>query len=168
MRKLANIAIVLSLYAGCWVTADFLLSGALATVAPDIGRWLWGVGALLIGTLAQLSWKVHEAKRVEGLNTEQRARVRKVTGLIGWRIYALAFIVFVCSIAGFASPYVQNTTVAHYMTVTSLAFMLASAAVCVVLVPLMQRDVQRFEDRAREEMSQRKAADALASKLKGS
>lgn len=166
MRKLANIAIVASVYAAGWFAADLLLDGQYSRVAPDIAKWLWGLGALLIGVLGQMSWKVHEAKRVEGLDTEQRARARRVSGLIGLRIYLLGLAVFLSSVVGFASSYVRHATIAQYMTQGALAAMLASALICIVLVPLMQRDIQRFEDLAREELQAKKAADALAEKLK--
>ena len=166
MKKLANIAMVLSVYVAGWFAARYLLSSEYARVAPEIAKWMWGLGALLIGILGQLSWKVHEVKRVEGLETAQRAKVRKVAGLISLRIFLIGLAIFFSSVVGFASSYVQRPAVAHHMTHLSLGVMLASAFICVFLVPLMQRDIQRFEDAAREEFLAKKAAESLAAKLK--
>ncbi|MCD7096972.1 hypothetical protein [Stenotrophomonas sp. MMGLT7] len=168
MRKFLNIAIVVLLYAAGALAARFMLHGEYSAVASDITRWLWGLGVLIIGTLSQLLWKVHEAKRVEGLSVEQRARVRHVAGLIGLRIYLLMAIVFLASVIGFISNFVAVPVAAKYMAQASLGSMLASAVLWLTWVHMAQRDIQRFEDKAREELAQQKAADALAERLKKS
>jgi len=166
VRKLVNIAIVVLLYAAGWLAARFMLHGEYSAVAADITRWLWGLGVLIIGTLSQLLWKVHEAKRVEGLSVEQRARVRHIAGLISLRIYLLMAIVFLASVVGFVSNFITMPEVAKYLAQAALGSMLASAVLWLTWVHMTQRDLQRFEDRAREELAQQKAADALAERLK--
>lgn len=168
MRKVFNIAVVVLLYAAGLLAARFMLHGEYSAVASDIARWLWGLGVLIIGTLSQLLWKVHEAKRVDGLSVEQRARVRHVAGLISLRIYILMAIVFLASVVGFVSNFVIDSIAAKYMAQAALGSMLASAVLWLTWVHMTQRDLQRFEDRAREELAQQRAADALAERLKKS
>lgn len=165
MRKLVNIVVVVLIYFVSLAASYRLLTGASASIAPDIAKWLWSVGALLIATLAQLSWKIHETKRVEGLASNQRMKLRRISGLIGLRIYLLGLLVFLSSVVGFASAYVRHEVAAAYMTQISLGIMLGSAIICVFLVPLMQRDIQRFEDGARELASRQKDQSAFTDRL---
>ena len=166
MRKLANIAIVALLYATSWFVARFLLRGEDSKISEEITQWLWGLGVLIIGTLGQLLWKVHEAKRVEGLSPAQRIRVRRVAGLISLRIYILMALVFIACVVGFVSNFISAAIVAKYMAQAALGVTFASAVLWLIWVPMTQRDLQRFEDRAREELARQKAADALAERLK--
>jgi hypothetical protein len=166
MRKIANIAWFIAVFVIGWFLAGLLLDGEMSKIAPDVARWLWGLGVLIVGILGQLSWKVHEAKRVEGLNAEQRLKVRKVAGLIGMRIYYLALIVFLGSCLGIVSVYVSDPETARHMTQAAFGSLMASAFICIFFVPITQRDIQRFEDKAREELALQKSADALAEKLK--
>lgn len=166
MRKLVNITILLLLYVAGWLVARFVLHGEDSSkVTADITRWLWGLGVLIISTLGQLLWKVHEAKRVEGLTSTQRLRVRRVAGLVGVRIYLLMSVVFAASVVGFVSNFISFPEVAKYMAQIALGAMLASAMLWLIWVPMTQRDLQRFEDKAREELAKQEAADALAQKL---
>lgn len=166
MRKQINIAVVVLLYASAWFGAGLLLRGENSQVSADIARWLWGLGVLIITTLGQLAWKVHEAKRVDGLSSSQRLRVRQVAGLIGTRIYILMAIVFLSCVVGFFSSFVTSPKAGSLMAQTGLGFTLASAVVWLVWTQLAQRDLQRFEDKAREEVAKRNAAQALADRLK--
>lgn len=166
MRKIANIAWFIAIIAVGWFIAGLLLDGEVSKIAPDIARWLWGLGVLIVGILGQLSWKVHEAKRVDGLSAEQRLRIRKVAGLIGMRIYYLALIVFLGSCFGIVSVYVSDPVIARYMAQAAFGSLMAITFICIFFVPITQRDIQRFEDKAREELALQKSADALAEKLK--
>lgn len=166
MRKLINIAVVCALYTGGYFAARALLHGEFSAVTNDIARWLWGLGVLIIGTLSQLLWKVHEAKRVDGLSVLQRMKVRRVAGLISLRIYLLMAVVFLASIVGFISSFVTIPVVAKHLTQVALGSMLASAVLWLTWVHLTQRDLQRFEDKAREELASSEAASQLAERLK--
>jgi len=167
VRKFVNIAIVALLYTASYLVAGFLLRGEDGSkIAGDITRWLWGLGVLIISTLSQLLWKVHEAKRVDGLDSVQRLRVRRVAGLISTRIYLLIAIVFMASVVGFISNFINLPSLARYMAQDALGAMLASAVLWLIWVPMTQRDLQRFEDRAREELAKQTAADALAERLR--
>lgn len=166
MRKLFNIAIVVLLYAAAWIGAGFLLRGENSQVSTDIARWLWGLGVLIITTLGQLAWKVHEAKRVDGLSSTQRLRVRRVATLIGIRIYVLMAVVFVSCVVGFFSAFITSPMIEGFMAQTALGLTLASAVVWLAWTQLAQRDLQRFEDKAREALAQQKAAQKLAERLK--
>lgn len=143
-----------------------MLLGEYSAIASDITRWLWGLGVLIIGTLSQLLWKVHESKRVDGLNLEQRARVRRTAGLISLRIYLLIAVVFLASVVGFVSNFVTAPELARQLAQAALGAVLASSVLWLTWVHMTQRDLQRFEDRAREELAHQRAADALAERLK--
>lgn len=164
MRKIANIAVVVLIYVAGWFAAGLLL-GESPVFSPEITKWLWSVGALIIGALGQLLWKVHDSKKAEGLSYFQRSSVGRVAGLIYLRIYSLMAIVFIASIVGIFSGFVVDSLVSGVMSRASFGAMLSSAVLWLAWMYLIPRDIQRFEDRAREIKIKKSERDGFAKRL---
>lgn len=160
MKAAANIAIVFVTYAASLFGAYWLIYGPSPALSFEIAKWLWSPAALVVGSLTVLSWKVHETKRVEGLRSVQRNKLKRISGRIQRRLYWTCVIAALGALAGLLAAYLRAPFDA---VVVCLAFSMVVGSFIVVLglYPLTQRSIQKFEDAAREKI----AADADKKRL---
>lgn len=166
MKKVTNIAVMVALFAACWVAAGLLLNRIGPSAGGELARWVWALGTLVVTSLSQMAWKVHDAKRVEGLDAEQRGRVRRVAGLIALRIYLVVALAFIASALGIGAGLAADETAGRLLAQVAIGVILGCSVLWLVWMPMMQLDIQRFEDRARELLARRRAAAELAERLK--
>lgn len=165
MRKAMNIAAVLGSYAVTSVAAYFLFYGPNAPLSTDYAKWLWGPAALLIGLLVTLGWKIHDAKRVEGLRSAQREKLRFIAGRVQRRLYSLSALTFAGAFLGTLAAFLRPPY--NQIAVTAaFAGVIGSSLISLILYPLTQKDVQDFEDAAREKIAREKEAKDLRERLK--
>lgn len=165
MSKITNIAFVTVLYMTTFWSTSLLFTYGGAAMVGDCAKWLWGLGAMIITSLCQLMWKVHETKRIDGLSVEQMTRLRAVAEIIMRRIYFLILIVAVASVAGFFSAFVPLEPLRLVVARFALGIVVGSLVLWLVWLKTLQTDIRRFEDRARQEINAQKAADAFAARL---
>jgi len=166
MRVTANVLITALIYAATLFAAYFLINGPAAALSSDIAKWLWSPAALVIGSLSVLSWKVHETKRVEGLKKGQREKLRLIAGKVQKRLYLISLIAFAGAIGGLFPSYLRAPFDVYLV---SLAFSatFGSCAIALAIYPLTQRDIQKFEDRAREALSAESDSRKFRERLAG-
>jgi MFS family permease len=145
-----------------WLALRFVPAEGLAAIARFQGLGL----APTVAYIGTLIWKVHDAKKAEGLSGRQQRRLMKTARLIVLRLTILTVLAILAGVFGLLANAFDPATRAWawviWASISAVVFVIVTGVPYAVWLKL---DLMRFEDHARTRQRELQQRESILKRL---